>query len=543
MADEWHVRWLAEGVKKWNKRRKKVTFRPDLSGVNFFQLLPWDFRDSPKTSRYFEKIDLSNSNLSRADLSGLNFSRARFDDSDLSGARLNLSNFTKADFSRSKLSNANGDRSVFTDALFIQADIDGATFEEASAKGAILIHTQITQEQLTSLADSRLQRFQTLSEFNSLKAMKLMSAAGSVDSTPMKTVNVDDSTSYSEQIGRKGDLGHSKPKLENERVSSKRYDVFFGTNRSPIMERGAVVGFGDFPNSDLSFGVCEVVVPEGHRVGSIGSPLWKRVLRRIDDRLKIESVVSLNEQLFWEHLKQNTAKMQVKARPTVFIHGYNTSFPDAVIRAAQIGFDLGIGQGVGLFSWPSKGSKRNYVSDEAAVEASKYLLADFIEKFVENSERGGINLIAHSMGCRCVLNAIEVLSNGRKSVLRRINQVILAAADVDASLMPNLGRYSVSACGRTTSYVCGSDLALKISGWLHGFPRVGLRPPTFVLSGMDTIVVNDDDLGDFAHGYIGTSRVVLNDVHALLKTNAPPSERFSVEKVEDGSEIYWRLKD
>jgi esterase/lipase superfamily enzyme len=141
------------------------------------------------------------------------------------------------------------------------------------------------------------------------------------------------------------------------------------------------------------------------------------------------------------------------------------------------------------------------------------------------------------------LNAIEVLANGRRSVLSRVNQVILAAADVDSNLMPNLGKYVVDYCKRTTSYVCGDDLALRVSGWVHGYTRIGFRPPTFVLGGMDTIVVNDKDLGDFAHGYIGKSRDVLNDVFALLKGNTPPSERFSVESVVEGARSYWRLKD
>jgi esterase/lipase superfamily enzyme len=69
---------------------------------------------------------------------------------------------------------------------------------------------------------------------------------------------------------------------------------------------------------------------------------------------------------------------------TLFIHGFNNSFEDAILRAAQIGYDLGIGQGIGLFSWPSQGVKtpKGYTTDEATAEASKYLLADFIEQFV-----------------------------------------------------------------------------------------------------------------------------------------------------------------
>ncbi|WP_234636101.1 alpha/beta hydrolase [Allorhizobium ampelinum] len=212
------------------------------------------------------------------------------------------------------------------------------------------------------------------------------------------------------------------------------------------------------------------------------------------------------------------------------------------MRAAQIGHDLGIGQGIGLFSWPSRGRVRNYTADEAASEASRYLLADFIADFVSNTQQKEVNIIAHSMGCRCLIGALEVLSNGRKSVLKQINQVILAAADVDARIMSHQGEHIIGRCKRITSCASDMDTALKISGWLHDHPRVGTTPPTFVLKGMDTVVVNDNDLGDFSHGYIATSRTILNDIFAVLKHNRAPHERFALEAVSMDGLSFWRIK-
>ena len=272
----------------------------------------------------------------------------------------------------------------------------------------------------------------------------------------------------------------------------------------------------------------------------LGSPLWKRLLNQKDDRLKIDSLIALDEDLFFRHLIDSADSMKIKEKPTIFIHGFNNSFEAAVLRAAQIGFDLQIGQGVGLFSWPSKGKKRGYSADEAAAEASKYLLADFIEKFVANAPSTSVNIIAHSMGCRCLLGALEVLSNGRKSTLKRVNQIILAAADVDTAIMPHLGKAATNYSTRTTSYVSDQDKALKVSGWLHSYPRVGFVPPTFVMSGMDTILVNDDDLGTMSHGYVGSSRTVLSDIFDLLSKNKDPSLRFSLIATNAG---YWKIKE
>ena len=144
------------------------------------------------------------------------------------------------------------------------------------------------------------------------------------------------------------------------------------------------------------------------------------------------------------------------------------------------------------------------------------------------------------MGCRCLLGALEVLSNGKESVLRSVNQVILAAADVDAAIMPKLGEAATRYATRTTSYVSGDDKALKLSGWLHDFSRVGFVPPTFVMGGMDTILVNDDDLGTLSHGYVGSSRVVLGDMFDLLSKNEEPANRFSLSAHAQG---WWLIKN
>ena len=171
------------------------------------------------------------------------------------------------------------------------------------------------------------------------------------------------------------------------------------------------------------------------------------------------------------------------------------------------------------------------------------MLADFIEQFVEQTSQGGVNIIAHSMGCRCLMGAIEVLSNGRSHVLKSVHQLVLAAADVDAAIMPNQGKHAVGHATRTTSYVSDKDKALRVSGWLHDFPRVGVTPPTYVMHGMDTILVNDLDLGGFSHAYVSTSRTVLTDIFSLLKDNHPPEKRFSLESMAVDGVGFWRIRE
>ncbi|WP_449579266.1 hypothetical protein [Paracoccus mutanolyticus] len=70
MADSWHVQSslrLREGVASWNRRRKKVSFLPNLAGVDFFELLPERYRSRAKTSRPELAMDSSAALLAMPD--------------------------------------------------------------------------------------------------------------------------------------------------------------------------------------------------------------------------------------------------------------------------------------------------------------------------------------------------------------------------------------------------------------------------------------------------------------------------------------------
>ena len=515
MADEWHVKWLAEGVEKWNRRRKRVSFRPDFAGLRFFDVLPEYFRDKPKSSRYFEKIDLSNANLAGAHLSDLNFQRASFRGATLRDADLSMSNFTGANFIDADLQAIDARNAILDEAKFSRANLADANFAGAVAMDAVFIATNLSTTQLSELGDSRVRLYATERAYDNERVV-----AFSEPSAPKHAADRDDGPT---------------PK--------DRYDVYFGTNRNPVYEQGALINFGKNRAAEVSFGICEVIIPPGHRMGSIGSSLIRRLWNRKDDRLRTSDIISLNEDLFWKHLASLTAKVKIRERPTLFVHGFNTSFDDAVLRAAQIGYDVGLNQGIGLFSWPSRRSILKYSADAAAADASAEHLAKFIVGFIGSSEHQSVNIIAHSMGCRCVLGALDYLSQTDMPSLQKVNQIILAAADVDAGVMPRIARHAIASCSRATSYVSDKDKALKISGWLQSFPRVGITPPTFILSGLDTIVVNDLSLGDFSHGYLGTSRTVLSDIFNLLRFNTPPEERHAIEKIAEDGNLYWKMKN
>src|SRR5712671_6350308 len=145
----------------------------------------------------------------------------------------------------------------------------------------------------------------------------------------------------------------------------------------------------------------------------------------------IRSAVQLSEDDWKDYigrLKENEA--------LVFVHGYRTSFEDALCRNAQIIFDLQYKRGIlVLFSWASNGGLLDYLYDtNSALNARGSFL-----KVLRTLRSGGIekiHVLAHSMGNLVVLEALA--GEARTADPLNIAQLIMAAPDVDSDAFKQL---------------------------------------------------------------------------------------------------------
>jgi esterase/lipase superfamily enzyme len=133
------------------------------------------------------------------------------------------------------------------------------------------------------------------------------------------------------------------------------YPVWFGTNRKP-----AGGGFSGERHDRVTLGRVEVFVPEAHRFGEIGNAFWRRLLRfdLRNDRLRVQHVQNQDRDAFYTELHQEMEAARESGETPhalVFLHGFNVTFADAAIRAAQIGCDLKVPGATAFFSWPSRG--------------------------------------------------------------------------------------------------------------------------------------------------------------------------------------------
>jgi esterase/lipase superfamily enzyme len=309
--------------------------------------------------------------------------------------------------------------------------------------------------------------------------------------------------------------------------------VWFGTNRKPIDAQTGDRAFTNHRDTSLYVGKCEVHIPESHEYGSTGSSFWTRLWKG-DDRLTVDSVSVLEEQTFRSELAAYLSTVPIGSRDAVvYIHGYFTTFKGAAIRAAQIGCDLGIPGLMAFYSWPSRGNFGGYVSDIEAVEASTPYLLEFLDGLRSAAGIERVHLIAHSMGNRGLLAPLGDLYGGSTPPAGAVfDEVVLAAADVDAEIFTKRSGVFLKAANRTTLYASDRDLALKSSGLIRDMnSRAGFTPPVTAVGGIDTVHVSGVDLSLLGHGYFAEAAPVLGDIHDILVNHLPAGKRNRLKPV------------
>lgn len=285
--------------------------------------------------------------------------------------------------------------------------------------------------------------------------------------------------------------------------------IFYATNR----KLNDTVFTGD-PADALSCGYARVTVPVGHETGHIEKRAWWNLLSSPSDPHKyftcaVHTLPKPDFLAHLEHASQFTESRQI----LIFLHGFNVSFEEAAMRAAQFTEDTQFPGLIVLYSWPSQGAWYRYHADEARAAASGERMAEFLNDLV-----GGpwtqLTLLAHSMGTRVMLSALA--DNNRPAL--PFGQLVMAAADVYVDefkpKFTKLQQHGVLPC---TSYSSRKDLALKLSSVIHKGPRVGLIDD-FHFEGGDheSIDATTVDHGLLAHGYWSGDRALITDIRTLV---------------------------
>ena len=321
------------------------------------------------------------------------------------------------------------------------------------------------------------------------------------------------------------------------------YPVWFGTNRKP--QDG---GFTGERHNEITRGRVEVYVPESHRFGETGSSFWQR-LRRFDlrdDHLRIQQITSQEHDACYAEIQQAIQAARESgesAQALFFLHGFNVTFEEAAIRAAQMGCDLKVPGATAFFSWPSRGSVRSYPADEASIEASERAITEFLIEFAAQCQAAKIHVIAHSMGNRGLLRALQrIAAKAETRGKVKFGQIFLAAPDVDRDLFLDLAQLYPDHSERTTLYSSDGDLPVHLSSKFHAAPRAGYFTPYTVAPDVDTIAVPDFDLDLLGHSYFAQAEALLHDIFDLMRHNEAPAKRQRIVAASHDGAAFWKLK-
>ena len=333
--------------------------------------------------------------------------------------------------------------------------------------------------------------------------------------------------------------------------------VFFGTDRSRL-DRPKRIAYGPTRGHRLEVGRALVTVPKAHQVPNVERPWTIRIpytsvvlYQQEEDPKKhftVQELKALSKEDLLALIRDRLSlSKNFENQALVFVHGYNNAFDDALFRTAQIAYDLNYDGAPFLYSWPSGAGISGYPYDRESAQQAEPYLKQFLEMVLNETGAKSVSIIAHSMGNQLLLQVLRSLDRNNPEVAR-INQIILAAPDVDRDSFEFLATQIRGVGHGITLYASSNDLALGISRrFAGGVPRAGDVPAglgPIVVGGVDTIDVSalSTEYLSLNHSSYAEKTGLLKDIELILRTGTrPPEIRLPLlERIAAGQGIYWR---
>lgn len=565
MATSKHLEVLSQGARVWDRwRSEHAAERPDLRQAN---LSGANLRRMDLQEADLGEADLSEASLIGADLHRASLTRANLRQADLSSASL-----YEADLAEASLVRANLHRTNLSRASLLAADLGGAVLTLADLRRAGLRRANLRQADLSRAVLFAADLRESDLSLATLRGAVLQSAyfgGAKLSETDLRGTDFQKANLL--DAGARGAIldppevpddglivGGARevysrytppgPKIEvdspEEPGRHTVVPVFFATNRRRTgrSEPNRFYGRKRLVGSRPELGLCRVSVPAHRRMGEMSTPKWWKGEFRPNPKKHVImlDVAVLRERSFYSEVARRVSEADERGA-FVFVHGFKTSFSEAIRRTGQLAYDLGFDGAPIAFSWPTAGTTLGYSADESTIEWSIPFVQNFLEQIAERSAARKLHLIAHSMGSRALSRALEQIGLRRDLALPVFSQIILAAPDIDIGTFRQLSGALRPTGDRVTLYASSSDWAIRLSERLHQAPRAGSTAgEVLVVKGVDTIDVSSVDTGLMGHSYYGDKRSVVADMFNLIRNELPPASRPGLRKaaIRGGLE-YW----
>jgi len=333
--------------------------------------------------------------------------------------------------------------------------------------------------------------------------------------------------------------------LEPQTEPAAEITVWFGTNRTPVRHHGAVIDFDQNIDTELHAGTCVVTVDKARPVGGFGDGILRRLLGLSRSGVEAGAIDLQGRDLFWSRVRERLRDREPGKRTAmVFVHGYCNTFFDSIQTAGVLGADVAGWDLTAAFCWPSAGVLTGYLRDGDMCAASEHAFEEFLRAMISRSGAERVHVIAHSMGNRPLVRAMERLRASPLPGGAMLQNIVYAAPDVERELFRRLVALGPGLPCRRTLYASRRDSALRKSrDWVNQTDRAGLAPPITSCQDVDTIDVTEVDLSANGHRAFREAPQVIEDLYYLTRMGHAPNERHGLQAAgEADGTPYWQFR-
>ncbi len=292
---------------------------------------------------------------------------------------------------------------------------------------------------------------------------------------------------------------------------TSREKMFIMTTRGASEVVGALFSAEQAP--ELGLASVEVSIPPNHVSGEIERPKNlppdPRTEFAVVDPLIYRDDAAFISQVNAELMKRPAGQREI----LLFVHGYNTTTSDAILRLGQFAKDTGFNGVPVLFTWASAAKTPRYVYDLNSALVARAKLKDMSD-ILMRTRADRVSILAHSMGTFLTMEGlVDAQLSGRLGRANKIDTVMLASPDIDIDLFRTQVAILPPAF-RERIYVLVSqdNYALRVSRIIAGgVPRVGASDADS-LEGLGVTVIDLSEIEDSSSGshtkFAGSPEVV-----------------------------------
>jgi esterase/lipase superfamily enzyme len=316
-------------------------------------------------------------------------------------------------------------------------------------------------------------------------------------------------------------VGVDNPGMPAESVPQVRaHRLFIMTTREASEVVGALYSSGRAP--ELGLASVEVTVPPSHVAGQLERPTRLPPDPRREFAV-VDPVVYGGDASFIAALDRELARRPPGARRLLlFVHGYNTTTSDAILRLSQFVEDTGFPGVPVLFTWASAARAPRYVYDLNSALVARGKL-DEMADILGRTRAEGVDIFAHSMGTFLTMEGlVDAEREGRLDRQGRIDTIMLASPDIDIDLFrTQIALLPPAIRNKMYLLISTDDRALRVSRVVAGgVPRVGAADAAELEQlGLNVIDLSEiDDSSSGSHSKFAGSPEVVQLIGAGLNS-------------------------